>query len=336
MLCRSRTLKSGEVWSGYYYNGRDASGKRVEIPLGTDLNEAKRRWAELECKAAPPETGLMRFIFDRYARDIIPHKAARTQRDNIAELAKLRLLFDDAPIDGITPQHIAQYRDSRGAQAKTRANREIALLSHVFNMAREWGFTAKENPCRGVKRNKETPRRFYADDDVWTAVLSHAPAELADAMLLSYQTGQRPSDVLKMQWSDIKDEALEIEQGKTGKRLRILLTQGGAPTGLGKLLDNIKMKSVSGFFIVSTGTGQPLNKWTLRVRFEAAKAKAMAAVNGDTELAARIAQFQFRDIRPKAASEIEIGHAQALLGHSKEQITQTVYRRVGATVRSTT
>jgi integrase len=335
MLRRSRTLRSGEEWTSYYYNGRDVNGKRIEIPLGSDLNEAKRKWAELECRSAPQETGLMRFIFDRYARDVIPQKAARTQIDNEAELSKLRRVFDDAPIDGITPQHIAQYRDNRGAQAKTRANREIALLSHVFNMAREWGFTAHENPCRGVKRNKETPRRFYADDEVWNAVIAQSPPELKDAMLLAYQTGQRPSDVLKMRWSDIKEEALEIQQGKTGKRLRILLSENGTQTGLGLLIDKIKLRAVSGFFIVSTPNGQPLNKWTLRIRFESAKVNA-AALTEDAELSSRIAQFQFRDIRPKAASEIEIGHAQALLGHSKEQITQAVYRRVGATVRSTT
>lgn len=49
------------------------------------------------------------------------------------------------------------------------------------------------------------------------------------------------------------------------------------------------------------------------------------------DLANRIAQFQFRDIRPKAASEInDVAEASLLLGHSKEWITERVYRRVGA------
>jgi hypothetical protein len=77
-----------------------------------------------------------------------------------------------------------------------RANHEIALLSHVFNMAREWGYTAKENPCRGVKKLKEHPRDFYADDVVWNVVYSEACQELKDAMDVAYLTGQRPADVL--------------------------------------------------------------------------------------------------------------------------------------------
>jgi len=41
--------------------------------------------------------------------------------------------------------------------------------------------------------------------------------------------------------------------------------------------------------------------------------------------------FQFRDIRPKAAPEInDLNETSVLLGHSKEGITEHVYRRVGA------
>ena len=56
---------------------------------------------------------------------------------------------------------------------------------------------------------------------------------------------------------------------------------------------------------------------------------------GDPEIADEIRQFQFRDIRPKAASETDLDHASKLLGHTRQQITQTVYRRVGETVKPT-
>lgn len=48
MLRRVRNLKSGAQWVGYYYDGRDANGKLVEIPLGTDLDVAKMEWAKLD------------------------------------------------------------------------------------------------------------------------------------------------------------------------------------------------------------------------------------------------------------------------------------------------
>lgn len=338
MLRRTKKLKSGELWVGYYYNGRDDDGKRKEIPLGTDLQEAKRKWAELECAPAPVDTGLMKHVFDRYIRDMLPGKKPATQKDNENSLKNLRKAFDNAPVDAITPQHIAQYRDKRSA--KVRANREITLLSHVFNMAREWGYTAKENPCRGVRKNKEEPRDFYADKEVWDAVYAVACEELQDAMDVAYLTGQRPADVRKMMITDIRDNALHVRQGKTKKFLRIILEQSGVRSELGNVIDRVlsRPRKVRSLYLVATPAGQPLNKGTLRLRFDAARAKAAAkaAADGNTALAMRIKEFQFRDIRPKAASEIgDLEDASKLLGHTKQQITEKVYRRIGEAVKPT-
>ncbi|MGE8319174.1 MAG: tyrosine-type recombinase/integrase [Comamonas sp.] len=339
MLRRARTLKSGKVWEAYYYNGRNAAGEREEIPLGSDLNEAKRKWAELECREPPAETGLMRFVFDRYMREILPQKAPRTQVDYTANIGMLRKVFDAVAIDTITPQHVAMYRDKRAAKAMVRANREISLLSSIWNFAREWGYTAKENPARGVRKNKESPRDYYADAPVWDAVYAEAPPELRDAMDLNYLTGQRPADVLKMRLSDIRDGALEVQQNKTKKKLRILLADDGVPTELGGVIERIRgrERKVASLFLVATPEGTALNRWTLRTRFDIARGRAAdaAAQAGDDDLATQIRAFQFRDIRPKAASETDLDHASKLLGHTKEEITKKVYRRVGETVKPT-
>lgn len=341
MIRIKKTLKSGKVWESFYYNGRNSLGERVQIPLGQELNEAKRKWAELECCAIPTDTGLMRFIFDRYEKEVVPGKAPRTQKDNQGIIKQLRLVFDSAPIDAITPQMIAQYRDKRGQAAPVRANREITLFSHVWNMAREWGFTAKENPVKGIRKNRETPRDFYADAAVWDAVYNVACVELQDAMDLNYLTGQRPADVLKMRLSDINGSALEVKPNKTqkssGKKLRILLDDPeGGRTHLGWLVDKIKARErkVTSLFLVATPAGTPLNKGTLRTRFDSARAVAATEAEKakNTDLAKRIRAFQFRDIRPKAASETDLNHASKLLGHTDKQITKTVYQRVGETV----
>ena len=107
----------------------------------------------------------------------------------------------------MAPQHIARYRDARMTKARTlkdgavqpakratvAANRELALFSHIWNKAREWGYTAKTNPCAGVSKNKETPRDFYADDEVWQAVRAVAAQELRE--LLSAGRGQHRTRV---------------------------------------------------------------------------------------------------------------------------------------------
>lgn len=58
-----------------------------------------------------------------------------------------------------------------------------------------------------------------------------------------------------------------------------------------------------------------------------------ALSNNDQELSDKVKQFQFRDTRSKAASDMnDINAASRLLGHSKEQITKSVYIRKGQDV----
>ena len=152
------------------------------------------------------------------------------------ESERIRNVFSDAPIDAVTPQIIAQYRDSR--TAKVRANREISLLSHIYNIAREWGLT-EANPAAGVRKNKEAPRDFYASEEIWSAVYAVAASELRDAMDLAYLTAQRPADTLSMREADVVNEFLQVSQGKTSKKLRIRLTAAGALNDLGMLVERL-------------------------------------------------------------------------------------------------
>lgn len=332
MVRRKRPRKNGKVWIGYYY--RDSTGK--EIPLGTDLSKARLKWAELEAKEKPADLTTMKGIFDRYVRDVIPKKGERTQKDNMAELKQLRPTFDEAPIDSITPFNIAGYRDARSA--KVRANREIALLSHVFNMAREWGLTERENPCQGIRKNKEAPRDYYANAAVWDAVYAVAEQELKEAMDLGYLTGQRPADVLIMRSDDTEGDYFLVTQGKTGQKLRILMRTDAGENSLGRLVREIGERNAGhpSKYLLINKHGKRMTKGMLRLRWDKAREKAQqnAIEQGDPLLAAKIGGFQFRDIRPKAASEIiDIGDASLLLGHSKQEITKRVYRRIGATAK---
>lgn len=340
MIRRTRKRKNGQIWVGYYYNGRDTEGNRVEIPLGGDLDEAKIEWARLDRKAIPKQVHLMGRLFDDYESKVIPKLKPGTQEDYTKGLKQLRKAFESAPIDAITPQVIAQYRDAR--TAKVRANREIALLSTMFTFAREWGITEKANPCFGLRRNKERPRDYYAGHLVWNAVYFEAPQELKDAMDLAYLTGQRPADVLKVSANDIIDGYLLVGQGKTEKRLRIKLHDGNSANDLSHFLDALfdrrAATGVRASNLITNSTGLRMSYPMLRNRWDEAREKAAikASSEGDSDLATTIRRFQFRDIRPKAASEIEdIGHASRLLGHSTQEMTKKVYRRLGEVVSPT-
>lgn len=139
----------------------------------------------------------------------------------------------------------------------------------------------------------------------------------------------------------VVSDGLMVKQRKTGKLLRIELTDGetGARTELGKVIDRVRARPVRHRLkLLYTVDGKALTRPMLRTRFEDAREAAAIKADeaGDRDLADRIRQMWFTDNRPKAASDIEdIKDASKLLGHSEEQITRTVYRRVGERAKPT-
>ncbi|WBG66900.1 integrase [Pseudomonas citronellolis] len=118
--------------------------------------------------------------------------------------------------------------------------------------------------------------------------------------------------------------------------MRILLEENGQRTGLGTFIDDLlerrKLAGITSSRLITNPDGVRLSYAMLRNRWQESRTAAMqAAIDaGDSSLAHRIKQFRFSDIQSKAASEIDdLTDASKLLGHSKEQITKTVYRRVG-------
>ena len=321
----------------YYY---DAGGKpRKEIPLGRDYTDAVRQWAALEGdQQKPSQLITFKDASDRYLREIMPTKAERTQKDNLIELGWLLKFFNDPPatFDSIKPIHIRQYMDWRGKTAKVRANREKALFSHIWNMARAWGITDQPNPCAGIKGFSERGRDIYIEDEVLEAVWEAGDQALRDALDLAYLTGQRPADVLGMGETHINGDVLEIEQGKTSKKLRIEIVGQ-----LDQLLQRIKLRKegfkVHSLALICTDNGRALNYEGLRARFDKARA---AAAKKHPKLATAIEAFQFRDLRAKAgtdkAESEDMHQAQKQLGHTTITMTQHYVRdRRGDRVKPT-
>lgn len=214
---RFRARKRGKVTYYFYDHG---GRPRKETALGTDYGLAVKRWAEIEreSKLPPPAVVLFRHVAEAYARDVIPTKAPRTQRDNAKELAKLLEYFDDppAPLDAIEPGDVQDYLNWRSA-APIRATREKALLSHLWNWARSQRYTKLPNPCTGIKGETGGRDAYVEDADFW-AIWEAGSETLRGAMELAYLTGQRPADVLGASEGDIRGGVLHFQQGKTGRR----------------------------------------------------------------------------------------------------------------------
>ncbi|WP_337883585.1 hypothetical protein [Chromobacterium haemolyticum] len=113
---------------------------RCELPLGPGYVLAVQRWAELE-KAKIPAMALPTFkdLADKYMQDAIPLKSPRTQIENLRQMKNLLEFFcnsEPAQLEDIEPVHVRQYMDKRSKSGKVAANREKALLSHMWKKAR--------------------------------------------------------------------------------------------------------------------------------------------------------------------------------------------------------
>ena len=298
------TLKRGR----YYY------GRNQEF-LADNLADALLRWAEREAAKEGRRPVTFKGMADEYLRLVIPLKSPRTRKDNLTELEHLLSIFGSAPLEKLQPVHVRGYLDNR--PAKIRGNREVALLSAIWNWGRDQGMTTLPNPCTGVKRHKESGRDRYVTDEEFIAVWEASDAPLRDALELHLLTGQRPGDVLKMTLSDAREGSLWLRQGKTRKPLRV--TQEGA---LAALLERIRAQQFKGgvvsLALVRDEDGQAMTYDALFNRFE--KARKAAGVH-----------FQLRDLRAKAATDLEdLALAQRLLGHSSRSMTEHyVKRRAG-------
>lgn len=136
------------------YRYHPVGGKPVN--LGQDRRAAIQ--AVLDMNGATPDAGTVSELWRAYqATPQWARLGARTKDDYAAYSVKLLEVMGEVSARMIRPADIARYLRVERAEAPVRANREIALLSNLMNVAVERG-DIDANPCKQVKRNKEKAR----------------------------------------------------------------------------------------------------------------------------------------------------------------------------------
>ncbi len=297
------------------------------FPLGRSLPEAFKKWSERA--DAPERITTIGALLDRYALQVVPEKAPKTQTGNRRALAKLRPVFGNMALGVIEPQHIYQYVDRRGAP--TQAHREIEVLSHAFTKAVEWG-SIKKHPFKGeVRLQGEKPRTRYVED--WEVVEALAlPSARKRGSILAIQayirfkllTGLRQGDLLRLRISSCTDSGIEVTTSKTGKpvvyewspelRAAVDAAIAARPVDISPWL--FCNKRGKGY--IDESTGEAYGWSSMWQRFMARLLKETAVKERFTE----------HDLRAKVASDAEsLERARQLLTHADDKITKRVYRR---------
>jgi hypothetical protein len=332
---RLRThIRKGANGRVYVYHFYDMRGEGLpDIPLGRDRDEAIAKWDELH-NNKPRIKGTMEEAFLRWEEEKLPeYTNEETKTGYRKNLRWLRKVFAKATWDSTNLTHLRGYLKAR--KGKTQANREMALLSVIWNFARMEGLTALLWPAAGMERskwkNKEQAREFEVTDELFAAVYEQGGQMLRDCMDLSTATGMRLTDCRTILLP--ADNILKLKAGKTGKKADFDLALSQV---LPDLLARRRAMDVSHLMLLSTEDGFPVFGKDLRREYDKARRKAAAKARkeGREAFALEIEAMVLRDMRKRASDLSDSDEdASQLLQHSSVSLTRKHYRSKATKLR---
>jgi len=150
--------------------------------------------------------------------------ALRTVRDYDKVLDWVTAKLGHLPVAGLQRKDVIRARDAN-AETVRFANYIVQVLRILLEHAIDIGWRT-DNPAKGVSLLKSTaaPREAWPSDKI-AAFRATADGRALLIFELCLGTGQRIGDVLKMRWSDIEGEGINVTQGKTGARLWVPFTR---------------------------------------------------------------------------------------------------------------
>jgi len=262
----------------------------------------------------------MKEFAERYLRE---HAALKKKPRSIAQdksmLDNVILpALGNQKLQGITRNDVTKLHYSL-RETPYRANRVLALLSKMFNLAERWGSRPDgSNPCRHVEKFKEKKRERYLSSEELSRLgntLAQAEREgkelpsVITAIRLLILTGARLSEILELRWEwvDFEHGCLRLPDSKTGAKL-IPLSRPAY-----EILGNLPRMAGNPYVIPGAKGGEHLvnlNKPWRRIRKRA-----------------RLDDVRIHDLRHSfasvaAASGMGLPVIGALLGHKEAATTQ--------------
>lgn len=322
-LPKNKELPQGCRWKNGAIRYRE-NGK--EITLGKTKAEAFRKLATIT--EAKKDHRTIAQLLDRYIIDVLPKKAIRTQSEQAKNAARLRDTLGDNPIEDIRPMDIYEYIDTR--TAKTSARREIALLSHAYTKAVEWGYIDK-HPFKGEIRieGQKIKRRYIEDWEILECLSlpsfqKKGSVKMIQAYIrLKLLLGLRMSDMLRLKVSDCKDDYLEAYNQKTDTPINYRWTDT-----LRREIKNaiaVRPVDISPYIFCNKDGECYVNENGVPSGFTSMWQRFMTRVLEETKLEER---FKEHDLRAKAGSDADtVERAQELLAHADKRTTEEFYRR---------
>ena len=225
-----RVRPSGHRSYVFLRDGRKASLGPAALKA---VDEARRECLE---GVAPAETApsFGDFVANQWRAACYGHCKPSTQRAvNSVLNSQLLPTFGSIPLDRITSAEVGRWFDRYSRTAPGGANRTLDVFRQIMNHAIACGHIER-NPAQSIKRNRrprltrflsrEELRRLHAELDV-CGRRTASRKQQADIIRLLLATGCRKNEIVKLQWREVDETALNLADSKTGPRKVFLNAQ---------------------------------------------------------------------------------------------------------------
>ncbi len=321
-LMEARPLKGG----GYSYRYHPRGGK--PIALGRDRAVAIRKVLDLNARA--DDQGTMAQLWRLYEQSpAFTRLADGTRRAYADQWRVLAPVWAGAVASAVRPADIARYLRVERADAPVAANRGVALLSNLFNVAVERG-QIDRNPCREVRRNTESPRTRLVESAELQAFVDWALAQpdpstqvLVSMAQFAALAGSRRCEFLQLHWPQVDDQIIRLTRGKqrAGQAARRELV--GISTALAAVLERMRALpsyNPMGPVFRAPKTSNPYTESGFKTMWSRRIAQALAE-------GAITQRFTFHDLRAHYTSYYKLQHGVLPELHADPGTTAKVYER---------
>lgn len=330
---------------------------KTEFRLGKTLPEAHVAYGERIQNPKP--INKISDLMEKYQNTVTATQKTATRKTKEHSYRLMLPVIGHLQPEDITPVVINEIMDKlKVKRSQSIARLVYSYLSHLFTKAIDWGII-EIHPMKGrAAKPKANKRTRYVEDWELAEALKVAPDTIKAHLYLKMVSGLRRSDVLTIRTDtvfktplhakrlakhpeqitkeDLNDNGLRIQPVKTqdsSGKVNLLQWQPQLISAVKFALSVnpcmnpeylILTKRCQCYMNLEEGTASGFDSLWQRWQDKAIK---------QTQLTEK---FQEKDIRAKVASDLDLPHASKLLGHTTEQITETVYRRKGEMVEPAT
>lgn len=167
----------------------------------------------------PLRPGTVGELIMLYSAIGMDHLKPATVRDYNNILKRLNHHFGKMRLGMLRTNQCAHYLEvrRRAGKGSTSANREMAVLSAVFELGLRH-MHVEFNPCNGMRRNRERPKSGAVTDAAFLQVFERSNEAFQDLIATAYLSACRQTDILAWTRSaNLKPEGIVYTQSKTRK-----------------------------------------------------------------------------------------------------------------------